>query len=228
MTILQALAGHYDRLASTGGAPPYGFSNEKISYSVLLSKDGRIVDVQSLQDMSGKTPRPAIRSVPRPPPDRTGRKIVSNFLWDKIAYALGVKGDGTSGKQIPAEREFAAFKELHEKLLINSEDQGLSALLAFTKSWQPMDFGMLRHAEDMLAANANVVFRLNDGEQRFLHDRPVARTIWANHLDRDGSEGLCLVTGSRGPIARLHPAIKRVYGAQPAGARIVSFNENAF
>ena len=65
MTILQALAGHYDRLAERGDAPPYGFSNEKISYAILLSRDGQLVDVQSLQDMSGKKPRPSIRAVPQ-------------------------------------------------------------------------------------------------------------------------------------------------------------------
>ena len=42
------------------------------------------------------------------------------------------------------------------------------------------------------------------------------------------NEAVCLVTGERGPIARLHPAIKGVWGAQSSGASIVSFNLDAF
>ncbi len=223
MTILQALAGHYDRIASRGAAPPYGFSNEKISYAILLSQDGRAVDVQSLQDMSGKKPRPGIQAVPRPVKRTSG--IASNFLWDKTAYALGVKAGADAGDFVLAEREFAAFKNLHEDLLAGSEDEGLSAFLAFLRSWEPASYGILRHAKDMLGTN--VVFCLDDGERRFLHERPAARAVWANHLDRGGSEGLCLVTGDRGPVARLHPAVKGVRGAQSGGASIVSFNLDA-
>lgn len=227
MTILQALVDHYDRLASRHAAPPYGFSSEKISYAILLSRDGQAVDVQSLQDMLGRKLRPSLQAVPQPPPDRTGRKIVPNFLWDKTAYALGAKAD-SSGAPVLAKREFAAFRTFHEDLLADSEDEGLSALLAFLRSWEPTAYRNLPHAEDMLAANANLVFRLDDEERRFLHERPTARIVWANHLDRGGSDGLCLVTGDRGPIKRLHPVVKGVWGAHSSGARIVSFNENAF
>ena len=226
MTILQALAGHYDRLAERGDAPPYGFSNEKISYAILLSRNGQLLDVQSLQDMSGKKPRPGIRAVPRPVKRTSG--VASNFLWDKTAYALGVKAGASPGDLVLAEREFTAFRTLHEALLADSEDEGLSAFLAFLRSWEPATFGTLPHAEDMLTANGNLVFRLDDRERWFLHERPAARTVWAGHLDRGGSEGLCLVTGDRGPIARLHPAVKGVRGAQSSGASIVSFNLDAF
>jgi CRISPR-associated protein Csd1 len=39
---------------------------------------------------------------------------------------------------------------------------------------------------------------------------------------------MCLVSGELAPIARLHPAIKGVMGAQSSGAAIVSFNLDAF
>lgn len=226
MTVLQALASHYDRLASRGVAPPYGFSNERISYAVLLSTDGRIVDVQSLQDMSGRKPRPGILAVPRPVKRTFG--IASNFLWDKTAYALGIKAGDSPGTSVLTDREFAAFRALHEELLVDSDDKGLSALLAFLKSWQPKEHEDLLHAKDMLATNANLVFRLDDGDREFLHERPAARSVWASHLDRGDSEGLCLVTGDRGPVARLHPAVKGVRGGRSSGGSIVSFNRDAF
>ena len=100
--------------------------------------------------------------------------------------------------------------------------------LTFLRSWQPTGYRAIPHAEDMFAANANVVFRLDGGERQFLHERPAARTVWVNHLERGGSDGLCLVTGGHGSVARLHPAVKGVRGAQSSGASIVSFNLNAF
>ena len=38
----------------------------------------------------------------------------------------------------------------------------------------------------------------------------------------------CLVTGKKGTVARLHPAIKGVQGAQSSGASLVSFNAPSF
>ena len=58
------------------------------------------------------------------------------------------------------------------------------------------------------------------------------RDAWQNHYDAgspDGAEDiLCLVTGRHAPLARLHPNIKGVAGAQPTGAALVSFNGPAF
>lgn len=39
---------------------------------------------------------------------------------------------------------------------------------------------------------------------------------------------MCLITGQTGPVARLHPSIKGVMGAQSSGASLVSFNLEAF
>jgi CRISPR-associated protein Csd1 len=53
--------------------------------------------------------------------------------------------------------------------------------------------------------------------------------LWAQ-LSAEGkkTEAVCLVTGDRGPIAKLHPSIRGVWGAQPAGASVVSFNAEAY
>ena len=226
MTVLQALAGCYERLASEGGAPPFGFSSEKISYAVVLSPRGEAVDVLPMLNTSGRKPRPSVRRVPRPEKRTSG--IAANFMWDKTGYALGVRPDPDTNAPVRAEREYAAFHELHEKLLAGADDEGLAALLTFLASWRTENYRRLRHADEML--NQNVVFRL-DGEHGFLHERPAARQIWSAHLDRRAAEagaGFCLVSGQRAPIARLHPALKGVSGAQSSGASIVSFNLDAF
>ena len=224
MSILQALSGYYDRLAAKDEAPDYGFSRERISYVIELTPDGEPANVVPLLDTSGRTPRPSLHKVPQPVLRTSG--IASNFLWDKTAYVFGVKRNRAKDRQVPADRERVAFRALHEPLLAGSADAGLTALRLFLERWRAEDYRRLRESEDML--DANIVFRL-EGERRFLHDRPAARRVWLDHLSRsDQDEAICLISGERAPIERLHPKVKGVRDAQSSGAAIVSFNLDAF
>ena len=225
MTILQALASHYERLDAKDAVPSYGYSRERISYGIVLSAEGMAVDVIPLIDTEGQRPRPRDVNVPQSF-KRPGTTPSSFFLWDKTAYALGVKRDKDTKEPIGAEREHRAFKKFHGDLLSRTDDEGLHALLTFLQGWNPQNYESLRHADEMLGLN--VIFRL-DGDENWIHERPVARSIWTNHLARmDNPERLCLVTGKRAPMERLHPALKGVRGAQSSGASIVSFNLDAF
>lgn len=221
--ILAALNAYYQHLLDrhTEGISPLGYSQEKISYEILLTPDGAVADVNDIRDTSGKKPMPRSMSVPQPEKRTAG--IKSNFLWDKTSYVLGV-----SASSQRADQEHFAFKARHSEALAGETDEGLKALLAFLSSWSPKQFKEdPRFTEGML--DTNVIFRL-DGEQRYLHERPAARMARARLLDADerGSVGVCLVTGDTGPLARLHPSIKGVNGAQSAGASIVSFNLDSF
>jgi CRISPR-associated protein Csd1 len=77
----------------------------------------------------------------------------------------------------------------------------------------------------------NIVFALESERLAniMIHDRPAARELWA-HLTAatEKTSAACLITGDHAPVARLHPAIKGVWGAQSSGASIVSFNLDAF
>ena len=225
MNVLQALAGHYNRLVTAGEAPPFGYSRERISYAIVLTADGEAIDVRSWLDTSGRAPRPSLCVVPRPVTRTSG--VAANFLWDKTAYVLGVKHDSVTDRPIPGKRgEHEAFKRLHADLLAKTDDTGLVALRSFLASWQPERYEDLRYADEML--DTNVVFLL-DGERGFLHERPAAQAIWNDHLaGQKRTDGICLVTGERAPIARLHAKIKGVAGAQSSGAPVVSFNLPAF
>src|SRR5690606_40852264 len=77
--------------------------------------------------------------------------------------------------------------------------------------------------------DTNIVFRL-DGEHRYLHESHAARHVRARLLGaaEKTSKAICLVTGLSESVARLHPSIKGVNGAQSAGASIVSFNLDSF
>ena len=225
MTILHSLVGLHERLVADGTAPAFGFSRENISYGVVLSPDGEVVDVQDLRDTSGRMPRPGRWVVPRPV-KRTGQPL-PNFLWDKTAFALGVKRDTGTREPVCVVGEHAAFKDFHRRMLATCEDEAALAFLRFLDRWRARHFESLRHAEGML--DANIVFRLDGAALEFLHERPFVQDIWLNHLvEEEGAKGLCLVTGERAAIARLHPSVKGVAGAQSSGASLVSFDKDAF
>lgn len=225
--ILQALATYYQRLLERReeGLAPFGYSPEKISYEILLAADGRVVQVNDIRDTTGKKPLPCVMNVPQPEKRTVG--IKSNFLWDKTSYVLGVSA--TSKR---ADKEHEAFKALHREHLAGTQDAGLKALLGFLDAWTPQQFEAPHFTPDML--DANMVFRM-DGEKAYLHERPAAQARRARLLaSDDGGESsqesvaTCLVSGESLPVARLHPVIKGVSGAQSSGASIVSFNQESF
>lgn len=220
MSILASLVDAYERLPD---APPFGFSLEKIGFLIALNEDGTVAGTPvDLREGEGKKRVARPISVPQPVKRTSG--IAPNFLWDKTSYVLGV----TAGEGKRTGDEHAAFVGRHREVLAGTDDAGLLALLRFLDTWVPAQFEALGWPEEM--KDQNVVFAL-DGErrQRLLHERPAARALWARlAADGERTQAACLVTGERGPVARLHPAIKGVWGAQSSGASLVSFNLDAF
>jgi len=218
MTILQALDSYYGRLDDV--AEP-GWSPEKFGWCIILDRSGAVVDIRDLHDLSGKKPRPKTYIVPAAVKRTVG--IAPNFLWDKSAYVLG----RTAGEGRRTAQEHAAFVALHLDRLAGQTDEGLVALRLFLDAWSPAHFDESgKFVPEML--DANIMFQF-DGERSYLHDRPAARALIEAQARSDESGGvLCLVSGKRGPMARLHPTIKGVEGAQSSGAALVSFNLDAF
>ena len=226
MTILAALTRHYERLASNGAVPPYGYSDEGISFVIELRPDGAVADVADVRHLpnngSSKFPKPVPKrmNVPRNPVRRTSN-IVPQFLWDNTKYALGA----SSG-----EKAHGAFCAMHRELLTDTREPGLLAMLRFLDEWQTSDLSTLRYADEMLE-NCNVVFRL-DGQSAPLHELPEAIERWVGRVenangDSSDRQGQCLVTGSLEPLAKTHDPVKGVRGAQSSGASLVSFNFSA-
>jgi CRISPR-associated protein Csd1 len=151
------------------------------------------------------------------------------FLWDKTAYSLGIdKGEKSAERTwVEAKLPFMSFKRFHERQLADTDDEGLRAFLAFLDKWQPAFFD--RDLKNPEIIGTNIVFQL-DGDRDFLHERQAAKELWVKMLSEadTGEKGGCLVTGRWDAIARLHPAIKGVYGGQSSGGSIVSFNADAF
>lgn len=220
MSILASLVRAYDRLPD---APPFGFSSEKISFLISLADDGAVVGLPN--DLRGEDKKRTPRQLFVPQAIKRTAGIAPNFLWDKTSYVLGV----TAGEGKRTADEHAAFVERHLADLGTPDDVGLRAFLAFLNAWTPERFAELGWPEEM--KDQNVIFGLESQrrDRIFLHDRPAAKALWARlSAAGDKTEAICLVTGEPAPVARLHPAIKGVWGAQSSGASIVSFNLDAF
>jgi CRISPR-associated protein Csd1 len=221
MTILASLVRAYDRLPDVA---PYGYSSEKIGFVIGLREDGTVASVTDLRSGEGRKKAPRMMQVPQPA--KRTVKIIPNLLWDKTSYALGVTQD--AGERTA--KEHTAFVERQAEVIGQSSDPGLRAFLAFLTNWVPEQFVPPIWPEGM--RDQNIVFTLESDRLSglFLHDRPAARALIAAHLlpEQEIATSLCLVSGVSAPIARLHPAIKNVWGAQSSGASIVSFNRDAF
>lgn len=224
MSVLASLVRAYDRLAERGEVPPFGYSLEKISFVISLNADGTPAGKPSdLRTGEGKKRAPRSMAVPQAIKKASG--IAANFLWDKTSYVLGV----TAGEGRRLEAEHAAFVARHNKAVEGTDDAGLVALLEFLDWWSPSKFNDLAWPDEM--KDQNVVFAL-ESERRddiWLHMRPAAQSLWAKvAAEAEKSQAVCLVSGEIGPIERLHPSIKGVWGSQSSGASIVSFNLPSF
>ena len=222
--ILPALNSYYERMLKTpnSGMPPFGTSIENISFALVLGEDGTLRGVEDLRETDGKKLRP--RRVPVPAAEKKASGIKANFLWDATGYVLG-RDD--KGKQVRIDRCHAAFIELVNAYCDDS-DPGLKAVLTFLDGCKGRE--VVSRDDWSEICGTNLVFRL-DGVPGFLHERAAARKAWETCLASRGTEelGQCLVSGlEQQPIARLHPSIKGVLGAQSSGASIVSFNLPAF
>ena len=224
--ILQALVKLYEDLAAQGKIARPGWSPVQVSWALCLDAGGRLIQVIPLlegQKNGGST----AQSMELPTPVARSVNIDSNFLWDHSGYLLGIDA---KGKPERSRQCFDACRRLHEQVLDGVDSPISRAILAYFSQWQPARAAELTALSDCLEEvrkGANLVFRV---EGRFAQEDAAIRAAWQNHYDSggDGPDMQCLVTGQMGPVARLHPAVKGVRGAQSSGASLVSFNAPAF
>ena len=229
--ILQALAEYYEALQRQGKAAAPGWGPVKVSFALYLNGDGaleRAVSVQTQQQRGKKTViAPQIMLLPAPV--KRTVDVAANFLCDNSGYILGADD---SGKPQRIAKCFQACKTLHEEVLAGVDTPAARAVLAFFRSWSPEcapEHPALAEHWEEIRSGANLIFRYDGG---FVHDDPAVRRAWERYYsgagDGGGPEMVCLVTGDKGPVENIHPAIKGVQGAQSSGAALVSFNAPAF
>lgn len=244
--IISELVQYYEDEATRGNIPQRGWSAERVSYEIRLNENGELIGLQSIrvQEQRGKTIKdvPIKLNVPQHEPRTSGIKPF--FLCDKAEFLFGLNGDyGVGASEIQDEnkkekdkkkilKEFEASKNLHIKILNHVDSTVAKAICRFFEKWNPApeivaENTAIQQEWDGLSSGANIIFSLN-GTQRAQDDSAIS-DAW-NHWyqqtlkQEDTITGTCLITGRHSPIARIHPLIKGVKGAQSSGGALISYN----
>lgn len=229
--ILQALVEHYEDLTARGELDRPGWSKANISYEMYINDTGeleQVVDIRQIpEDGKGKL-RPQKKSLPSSPTGRTSLAIKPAFLWDNSKYLLGIDN---KGKPEQSMKSFQGSRNFHHKLLDEADSSAARAVLAFFDHWDPekaREHPALVDKLEEILAGANLAFRCSTGLPQ---DDPLIRAAWQEYYDAGeaGPEMVCLVTGKRGPVERIHPNIKGNGPSwQSMGNTLVGFNAPAF
>lgn len=228
--ILQALVDYYEALAAQGRVAKPGWGIAKISYALNLDKQGRLLNLISLKltKQKGKKAVEVPQSILLPEATKRTAGVAAQFLWDNAKYVLGLDA---SGKAERSKQCFEAMAQKCQEILAAAVGEKATALKAFFASWQPEaahENALLQPYMEDLLSSANLMFKV-EGES--VEQDEEIRKAWDAYKSQqasDTAQGICLVTGKKAPVARLHPNIKGLYGAQSSGAALVAFNALAY
>jgi CRISPR-associated protein Csd1 len=206
--ILQALKEYYDRKLSQQEnlIAPEGFEERALDFLIVIDEQGKFINIEDTRErINGKLVAKTFL-VPRSKGRSGPQSYKTTFLlWDHIGYLLGFPAsDVKSAKQHGA--WLSELKRLPPELL---EDAGVNAMIQFYKkdgvAKVLADQYFLEHVK---SSKHNLSFRLASDVPVPCRDKVrefVKHTLaTANTNDK---EGVCLVTGEQGVIARTHNSI---------------------
>ena len=227
--ILQALVEYYEALERKGKITSPGWCRARVAYGLDISEQGELMGVIPLKKEQQKGKKtvwvPQDLTVPQMVSRCSG--VSANFLCDHSGYMLGIDN---KGKPERSRECFEYAKKKHKDILGNISSPAARAVCRFFDCWAPdraAENPYLVPELEEIISGSNLVFMI-DGE--YVHEDPDIMQCWEeySHQSGTGPEGVCLVTGRREEIARIHGTIKGVQGAQSSGAALVSFNAPAF
>jgi len=226
--ILQALAKYYERIPNVAEE---GFQKQDISFIIILNKHGDFVGLHDTREGEGKKRKG--RSFMVPKAVKRTIKPAANLLWDNPAYVLGCpKPDKKKNLNALAERakeqQKCFLNHITETFSDNPADEGIKAVVSFLINSDYETVFRNPLWQEIEASGANITFQL-EGDTELICQREAVRNAITTAFKTDSSDSqICLITGRPDTPARLHTAIKGVWGAQSSGANIVSFNLDAF
>lgn len=212
--ILLALKDYYDRMAADPDSDiaPEGFEKKELQFLIVINEQGQFINIEDTREKVGNKLVAKTFLLPRSV-GRSGSKSYETtfLLWDHIGYLLGLPVDDK--KSINQHQTWLkALEELPKEL---SEDIGVKAVLLFYKTNEiakAIESPQIK--ECLKAPQCNMAFRL-------VSDIPVpcrgkVREFVVNNMkmvepegnikdeEKGQKNGMCLVTGERGVIARTH------------------------
>ena len=129
-------------------------------------------------------------------------------------------------------KQHLSFKQKLHNLPDNIKaDKGIQAVIHFLDTANFSAITASEHWETLYKKKPNITFQLASETTTIIVNRTLIHqyvTESVKKVDKNAIQGACLITGETHVIARTHPKIKGVYGAQTSGAALVSFNNTAY
>lgn len=236
--IIQALYQRYLDLSSDpeSGVSELYFSAGKVSYVLEIGRDGALVNVEDIRDLTGKKPVPRSTVVPEQASRSSG--ILPYLLCDKAEYLIGFytvqsNEKDTIKKKSDALRKYVASRALAQTVLAEATNEVAVAVKLFYDNWSPetiRDHPLLQPYCSELDKGTDTIMAFQLQSQSMLaHEDNEIKIAWIQYRENQDAvseyDAQCLITGlSNVSIARVHDKIKGVRNAQQAGASLVSFN----
>jgi CRISPR-associated protein Csd1 len=228
--ILQALNRYYER---SENLPREGWVRRGVDYVIVLDSQGKCVNIKVVGEFKkGKTipSEMLVTAIGKQAMKHTNSGKDANLLWDNASFVFGTGNKG--------DVKLVSFISTLENWLGKVDDPGVKAVRSFCLNLQKQPKAVSELIErfnlkdDFDKRDPVLTFQLvNDVEG--VHFRSPVRVAYETALSATQSgeslHGNCLVTGQIDvPLASNESVIKGVWGGQPAGCNIVSFNARAF
>lgn len=223
--ILQSLAEYYHRKrgAESGALPDEGWERKEIPFIIVLDEQGNFIDWEDTRENVGKKKR--ARSFVVPQAVKRSLNISPNLLWDNAGYVLGVDTKDDADR---AKAQHQAFIGHIKSAIQNWQtDKGVSCVVRFFENGNYDVLFQHERWNEIKELSGNISFRMQ-GDIGLVCERSIVKESLNSKGNKETVVGHCLVTGECDVVARLHPTIKGVWGGQPSGGDIVSFNLGAF
>lgn len=229
--VLQSLVNLYEILSAKDKVDKQGWAKSKVSYGLVIDENGILTNVISLKttDKSGK--KEIASQISLPMPVKKSANIAANYLYGTASYLFGNDRKGNPERN---KKCFEASKSLHKKLLSDDDSSAAKAILLY---YENVDISNIESYLINIGCNENAITDIfkNGANLVFM---PLGRLAtdyndicecWNCHYGKNESgREICLVTGKKLPVSRLHPVIKGVRGGQSMGTSLVSFDKPAF
>lgn len=231
--ILQALFNYSNRMKDD--LPPEGFEQKEIPFLIIINHNGEFIGLQDTRKPSGKKMIATKYRVPKEI-GRSGTNAwqISNLLWDHYGYVLEhPKSDADNDKEMAEKQRRTFIDQVQTLVELFPEDPDLQAVRRFYTGEHYKKVFEHPSWQDCKKINGcNLSFQIS-GEMRIVCQNENVRAYVSRNIgvesDDDNSkpraiEGICMITGERSSIARLHPRTP-IFGAK-SNAKIVSFQKN--
>lgn len=237
--ILQALYDYYQRKAADpeSNIAPLGYEWKEIPFILIIDKDGKFINLEDTRQGDGNK-KIAHKFLVIKTKGRSGKNSwqISNILWDHYGYVLKYAKDESDKSQEDAQKRHKTFIELANKYSEafpeNEQFLAVKKFLGDDCEKQKV-FNHPIWPECSKIPGCNMSFRLIGESKIAAENKDLQYTIEPDNNSSDdsisenlgGKEGICLITGERGPIAVLHHSTSIPGGK--SGGKLVGFQKNS-